>query len=199
MKPIHVAVVTALLAAAPLAPAQTSSSASVATAPGTVKTIQTTKATATVTAIDMATRTVSLRRSDGSVIDVHAGDEVRNLDKVKVGDKVTAEYTQALSLELKKGGVGAAKRVESPVEVTRAPAGAPPSATVGMKTTILADVIAVNSKNKVVTVRGPEGHLVDLKVNDPQQLKNIKVGDQVEAVYTQARAISVLPASGAPG
>jgi Cu/Ag efflux protein CusF len=199
MKPIHVAVVTALLAAAPLAPAQTSSSASVATAPGTVKTIQTTKATATVTAIDMATRTVSLRRSDGSVIDVHAGDEVRNLDKVKVGDKVTAEYTQALSLELKKGGVGAAKRVESPVEVTRAPAGAPPSATVGMKTTILADVIAVNGKTKVVTVRGPEGHLVDLKVNDPQQLKNIKVGDQVEAVYTQARAISVLPASGAPG
>jgi Cu/Ag efflux protein CusF len=199
MKPIHVAIVTALLAAAPLAPAQTTQSASVATAPGTVKTIQTSKATATVTAIDMATRTVSLRRSDGSVIDVHAGDEVRNLDKVKVGDKVTAEYTQALSLELKKGGVGAAKRVESPVEVTRAPAGAPPSATVGMKTTILADVIAVNGKTKVVTVRGPEGHLVDLKVNDPQQLKNIKVGDQVEAVYTQARAISVLPASGAPG
>jgi Cu/Ag efflux protein CusF len=199
MKPIHVAVVTALLVAAPLAPAQTTSSASVATAPGTVKTIQTSKATATVTAIDMATRTVSLRRSDGSVIDVHAGDEVRNLDKVKVGDKVTAEYTQALSLELKKGGLGAAKRVESPVEVTRAPAGAPPSATVGMKTTILADVIAVNSKNNVVTVRGPEGHLVDLKVNDPQQLKNIKVGDQVEAIYTQARAISVQPASGAPG
>jgi Cu/Ag efflux protein CusF len=193
MKPVCVSVL-ALVIAAPLAPAQTTKSSSVATGPGTIKTVETTRATATVAAIDMATRTVSLKRSDGSVIDVHAGEEVRNLDKVRVGDTVTAEYTEALSLSLKKGAAGAAKRVES-VEVARAPVGAQPSASVGVTTTVLADVVAVNGKSKAVTLRGPDGHTVELKVNDPEQLKNIKAGDQVEAVYTRANAVSVQPKS----
>lgn len=196
MKPVCVSVlaVLALAAAAPRAPAQATKSSSVSTGPGTIRTVETTRATATVAGIDMATRTVSLKRADGSVIDVHAGEEVRNLDKVKVGDTVTAEYTRALSLSLKKGVVGAAKRVES-VEAARAPAGGQPGASVGVKTTVLADVIAVDGKNKVVTLRGPDGHTVDLKVNDPEQIKNIKAGDQVEAVYTQATAVSVQPKS----
>jgi Cu/Ag efflux protein CusF len=196
MKPVCVSVLAALAlaAAAPLALAQTTKSSSVSTGPGTIRTVETTRATATVAAIDMATRTVSLKRADGSVIDVHAGEEVRNLDKVRVGDTVTAEYTQALSLSLKKGAVGAAKRVES-VEVARTPAGGQPGASIGVKTTVLADVIAVDGKNKVVTLRGPDGHTVDLKVNDPEQIKNIKAGDQVEAVYTQANAVSVQPKS----
>jgi Cu/Ag efflux protein CusF len=41
--------------------------------------------------------------------------------------------------------------------------------------------------------------MVDLKVEDPAQLKNIKAGDQVEAVYTEALAIAVQPASGSTG
>jgi Cu/Ag efflux protein CusF len=32
-------------------------------------------------------------------------------------------------------------------------------------------------------------------VEDPEQMKNIKKGDQVEAVYTEAVAISVEPAT----
>lgn len=35
---------------------------------------------------------------------------------------------------------------------------------------------------------------VDLKVRDPKQLKLVKVGDQVRAVYTEALALSVEPA-----
>jgi Cu/Ag efflux protein CusF len=196
MKPVCFSVLAALtlaVAATP-APAQTTKSSSVSTGPGTVKTVETARATATVAAIDMATRTVSLKRSDGSVIDVHAGEEVRNLDKVRVGDTVTAEYTQALSLSLKKGAAGVPRRSQS-VEVARAPIGGQPSASVGMKTSVLADVVAVNGKTKVATLRGPDGHTVDLKVSDPEQLGNIKAGDQVEAVYTQANAISVQPKS----
>jgi len=33
--------------------------------------------------------------------------------------------------------------------------------------------------------------MVDLKVNDPSQIKLVKVGDKVEAVYTEAVAVSV--------
>jgi len=36
-------------------------------------------------------------------------------------------------------------------------------------------------------------HSVDLRVDDPEQLKRIAKGDQVEAKFTQALAISVEP------
>jgi len=51
----------------------------------------------------------------------------------------------------------------------------------------------VNKKQQTVTLRGPK-RTVDLKVRDPEQFKLIKVGDQVEATYTEAVAISIEPA-----
>jgi Cu/Ag efflux protein CusF len=36
---------------------------------------------------------------------------------------------------------------------------------------------------------------VDLRVQDPERLKRVKKGDQVKAVYTEALAISVEPAT----
>jgi Cu/Ag efflux protein CusF len=44
-----------------------------------------------------------------------------------------------------------------------------------------------------VTLKGPN-QTVDLKVRDPAQLKLIKVGDQIQAVYTEAVAVGVEPA-----
>jgi hypothetical protein len=195
MKLLHVSLFTALLAAAPCTFAQTSgTSSSVTTAPGSARTEQTTRITATVTAINPASRMIGIRRPDGRIVDVKAGPEVKNFDKIKVGDKVVTEYTQALSLELKKGTVGAAKRVESPVAVSSAPRGAQPAGSVAATLTVLADVVAVNPTEQTVTLRGPEGHLVDLRVRDPEQLGRIKQGDQVEAVYTEALAVKVEPA-----
>lgn len=195
MKALHVSILASLLAISPLASAQMAeSSGAVSTAPGSAKATQTAKTTATVVGIVADTRTVSLKRSDGRIVEVHAGDEVRNFDKINVGDKVTAEYTQALSLDLKKGGSGIRERSESS-DMTRAPVGAQPSGTVGRQVTILADVVAVKSKDKLVTLRGPKGYLVDLKVQDPEQLNRVKKGDQVQAVYEEALAVSVEPAS----
>ena len=54
--------------------------------------------------------------------------------------------------------------------------------------------VAVNTKEKYVTLRGPKGNSVELSVPDPTQLKLVKVGDQVEVVYSEALAITVEPA-----
>jgi hypothetical protein len=200
MKPLYIPVLAVLLAAAPCAPAQTSGvSSSVTTAPGAARTVQTVKVTATVTGVNPVTRSISMQRPDGRIVDVQAGAEVQNFDKIKVGDKVTVDYTQALSLELKKGAAGAAKRIESPTVVSRAQGTAKPSATAGSTVTVLADVVAVNQADHSVTLRGPEGHMVDLRVPNPEQLKRIKQGDQVQAVYTEALAVKVEPAGAAAG
>jgi len=196
MKILHVSIFSALLACSPFLLAQ--SSKEVTTTPGAAKTSQTVMTTATVTGIDPATRTISLKRADGKIVDVHAGEEVRNFDKIKVGDTVTTKHTQALSLDLKKNSSGIRERSES-TSMTRAPAGAQPGGTVSRQVTVVADVVAVDKQDKMVTLRGPQDHVVDLKVADSDQLNRIKQGDQVRAVYTEALAVAVEPASTSSG
>lgn len=199
MKILRAAMAASLLAVSSSLPAQpTGGTATVTTAPGAAKVARTVKATATVVGIVPETRTISLKRADGKIIEIQAGDEVRNFDKIKVGDTVTVDYTEALSLELKKGGSGVAGVTESQSS-TRAPPGAQPRGTVGRQISVLANVIAVNNKDQVVTLRGPQGNTVDLDVPDPEQLKRIKKGDQVQAVYTEALAVAVEPAPARSG
>lgn len=162
------------------------------TAPGKGTITETRTIVATVEAVDAARRQVTLKGPKGKVVALTVGPDVRNLEQVKVGDQVVVRYVEALSLTLKKGG----KELRSSSEITdgvRAPAGARPAGAVAEQVKVTADVIGVNAKTHLVRLRGPEQE-VDLYVRDPKQLKLIKVGDQVEAVYTQALALSVEPA-----
>ena len=63
---------------------------------------------AQVVAIDKATRTVTLKGPQGNVVDVVAGDEVKNFAQIKVGDFVVVRYAEALTLELRKTKAGPA-------------------------------------------------------------------------------------------
>ena len=77
----------------------------------------------------------------------------------------------------------------------RAPRRAPgPRARSGREITVLADVVAVDPKKSTVSLKGPAGNVVELKVQNQDHFKVVKVGDQVEAVYTQALAVAVTPA-----
>jgi hypothetical protein len=51
----------------------------------------------------------------------------------------------------------------------------------------------VHAKTQTVTLKGPK-QMVDLKIPDKGQFKLVKVGDQIQAVYTEALAIGVEPA-----
>ncbi|SPA31387.1 conserved hypothetical protein; putative exported protein [Cupriavidus taiwanensis] len=158
---------------------------------GASRTTGTVKATATVAAIDAATRTVTLKDEQGKLTDVQVGDDVRNFGQLRVGDAVTAEYTQALSVSLnRQSGI----RSSSEREITqRAAPGAKPGGMVGREVTVTADVVAVDTKTGMVTLKGPQGRMVDVHVADPKQLKAVRAGEQVQAVYTEAIAISVTP------
>ena len=144
---------------------------------------------ATVVAIDAAARTATLKGGSGKIIDVVVPPEVKNIGDIKVGDLVTVEYAQALSLQLKPAG--GIRSSTSETATAPAPAGAVAGGAAAKQVVIMANVTAVNAKAGTVTLRGPKGNSVDLSVPDPGQLKLVKVGDQVEAVYTEAVAITV--------
>ena len=164
----------------------------VASEPGKAAVVAMAEITATVVAIDKATRTVTLKGPKGRTVDVVAGDAVRNFDQIRIGDQVVVRYEEALTLELKKTKAPADAKGE--VAAVRAAPGARPAGAVGREITILADVVAVDPKASTISLKGPRGNVVDLKVQNQDHFKVVKKGDQVEVVYTEALAVAVTPA-----
>lgn len=165
--------------------------ANVAVTPGQASLAEEVKAEATVTAIDLATRKISLKNAEGKTFDLVAGEEVTNLQNLKVGDVVALRYLQLLDLELLKGTAGVRKRVVE-VERSKAAAGEQPGAGAGMQVTIYADVIDVDKAQQTIRVKGVDDTLT-LKVKDPAQFALIAKGDQIKAVQTTAIAIGIVP------
>ena len=165
----------------------------VATAPGKAAGARVATVSAKVVGIDKDKRLVTLQGPLGNQFRVMAGKEVRNFDQIKVGDELVVTHAEALTLELKKGGAGIRERAESE-GAARAPAGAKPGMVEASRVTTVADVVAVNARTQTVTLRGVE-HTVDLRVPDRKQFDRIKVGDQVQATYTEAVAVSMEPAA----
>lgn len=182
-----------VVAAALAAPALAQQGAVVAgKAPGMAGIAQTVNVQAKITKIDAKTREVTLKGPRGNEVTVEAGPEVKNFSKLKVGDNVDVQYVESLVLELKKGGGMPVERKEEQA-MKSAKKGEKPGAAAGRRVTVVGDVVNVDTAAKTVTVKGPK-RTVDLHVEDPEQLKMIAKGDQVQATYTEAAALSVTPA-----
>ena len=164
----------------------------VASEPGKAAMVSVAEITATVVAIEKGSRTVTLKGPKGKSVDVVAGDQVKNFDQIRVGDQVNVRYEEALTLELKKTKAPLGAKGEA--AAVRAAPGSRPAGAVGHEITVLADVVGVDPKNSIISLKGPRGNVVDLKVRNQDHFKVVKKGDQVEAVYTEAMAISVTPA-----
>ena len=70
-----------------------------------------------------------------------------------------------------------------------------PQATQTMKSTpvtITATIEAIDQTNRIVTLKGPKGNLVDTYVDESSKRFNqLKVGDQVKAQYYESLAMSI--------
>lgn len=192
MKGITRLATVAVWMAATAAWAQTESQMTVTREPTSTTATGTAKLTAKIVKIDAPTRTVSLKSADGRVMDLVVGPEARNFEQLELGDTVSIEYREALTMGLKKASGPLSMRTRDISE--RAAPGARPGGTIGREVTVTADVVAVDADARVVTLKGPRGRTVDLLVEDADRIKGIKKGDRVEAVYTEAVAVSVQPA-----
>lgn len=152
-------------------------------------TLSSLEATATVKAIDQATREVTLTLSDGTDHSFVAGDAVKNLDQVQKGDVVRVTYTEALAYEVKKSSQGTA--VATTVAVQGAAPGAHPAGNISQRTTAMVTITAIDSTVPSVTFKGPRGNTLTVKVRYPDKLKEVRIGDTVELTYTEAIAIKL--------
>jgi hypothetical protein len=60
--------------------------------------------TATVQSVDLKTREIEMKDADGKTLIMTVPENIKNLDKVKVGDTITTTYAVAVAVEIMKPG-----------------------------------------------------------------------------------------------
>lgn len=153
--------------------------------------------TATMEAIDLDRRLVALVGPEGRSFVVQAGEAVRNLAQVKVGDKVTIEYYEGILAQIAPPGTPLDK-VKLTDVLTRAALGERPAGGIGEITTATVVIQYVDTIRNVVHFTGPLGKTHIVVVRKPEfraMLKNLKAGDQVTLSYFEALAVGVRPAT----
>lgn len=152
-----------------------------------------TMVTAEVIAIDLPTRTVTLKGPQGNEFEVHADQRVKRLSQVHVGDKVDVSYYESLIWSAKKaaGGSPGAPVVQ---EAAIAKPGSKPAGEAARQVKMTVTIEAIDLANGTVTLKGPQGNSRTIKARDPKNLEKVQVGDLVDITYTEALAITVRPA-----
>jgi hypothetical protein len=147
-------------------------------------------AKATIVNIKKKERELTLRDEKGAEIVVVAGKEVRNFDQIKKGDIVEVEYHVAVASLLEK--VSDSNVAGQTTNVARAPAGDKPGMAAMHTSSIVATVLEIDKKNRLLTAQGPKGGIVTIKVPaDIKAFDSLKKGDKISAVHSEAVAISI--------
>ncbi len=147
------------------------------------------KTTVTVTAIDRPTRQVTLTGENGAKTTFTAGPEIRNLDRVNVGDKVNATITERLAVFVRSDGAGPS--VARAAAQTSAPKGAAPGMMVAQAYEVVATVKAIDSEQRTATLQFADGRNQTFPVRPDVDLTRYKVGDSVVIQVTAALSLLV--------
>jgi hypothetical protein len=145
---------------------------------------------ATVVAVDPVTRQVSLTSPDGQAFTFVAGDQVKSLAQVHVGDQVKVQYYQSIAVEVQKSkGAPVAK-------ATRADPGAMPAGMLGQRVSVTTAVEAIDRDTGHLTIKGPEGTSRVVELKDRTRLEGVAVGDLVVVTYVEGLGVAIGPIDG---
>src|SRR5512144_102970 len=123
-------------------------------------TVQAQTKTITVEAIEASTRTLTLKKPDGTYVTTVVPDSVKRFDQIKVGDTISARYYENLVLRVKQPGE---KDVDTSAKgMTPVTAGG----TAAKQRTITATITAIDPTIPSITFTGPNGWKYSSKVED---------------------------------
>lgn len=146
---------------------------------------------ATVEAIDPATRRITLKGESGNSATFSVDDRVQNLERVKVGDRVNAAYVETVSIHVRDPD-DAGKKAETAAHAEDWAKAA--DGTFSREASLTAVVEKVNRKKGAVVLRGPGGVRYPFQARDARNLENVKVGDEVVATRREMLAVALEPA-----
>lgn len=165
-------------------------------------------AIATVEAIDVTNRLLTVAVPEGNTMVIKLGPDVQNIETIKVKEKVTVTYSQEVATSLQKlAGApinqdNAISREEEAGMNMNAPTVAEqdwvevnPSGDTDFTTIEITDTVAdINYNKRLITFAGTNGKTRTIFV-DPSVpgLNQIQAGDSVVVLVTRAVAVSIKP------
>jgi hypothetical protein len=146
--------------------------------------------TATITALDVGSRTIALKRRSGETQTFKVGPDVTRLEEFAVGDVIKVEYEQGLALEFQPAGTESVP-MEGGVTAGRSGRDQLPGgvASAGVQGTVT--VTAIETAKRLVSFQAPGGVVYQVKAGPTIQLEKLKVGDRLLATYVETVAISL--------
>ena len=163
---------------------------------GGISTVSTYSGSARVTAVDPATRMVTLVFADGRTGSYKVGDAVQNLGQVRVGDTIEGAYEDRLSFVL-SGPNTATPRDRDLAAVVRAAPGQAPAGAAARETVVSWTVVATDvAANKISLVNPAGGQIRTFEVRTPQgrtELPRVKPGDKLTAISSELLVVAVTP------
>ena len=148
---------------------------------------RTTHATVAVTSIDKSARKFTVKTPDGDKTEISAPADLKEFDKLKVGDKIDIDYSESIVMGMLPKGTKPTATDETAVMPGAA----------GHEMSISAEVVKVDAGKNTVTFKGPKGKTKTVHVEDPElqaRLPNLKPGQVLVFQYIEAVAASIEPA-----
>ena len=138
--------------------------------------------------IEQDTRLVTLQHGSGDTIQVVCGPEVKNFDKLAVGDLVTTTYKEDLAIRIDPTGSFS----ESTEHMSSsAKKGATPAAQFWEKREVTAKISAIDKAKGTAPIETRHGEKFTVIPDVPENLDKVQVGNFVVVTQTTTRAISV--------
>ncbi len=141
---------------------------------------------ATIEAIDKANRIITLKGPQGNLVEVKATEEVKRFDELKVGDVVSATYSESIAVHVRKPGDPAPDKERVVVRPQ-----SKPGASIEDIKTMTVTVESFDRSVPSVTIKDSQGKVRTYRVRDVKRLDGVKVGDKVDIYYTTALLIKV--------
>ncbi len=149
--------------------------------------------TAQVTAIDKARRQLILQSAQGQVAQVDVPAEVRNFDRIEVGDTVRVVYHSQLDVRV-AGNAQPIPGVIVQSGMAGAALGEKPAGLWAVRTQRSVQIVSVDTASHTVTYREPDGSLDSLVVQNPANYAladGLRPGTIVDVTKTDTIAVSV--------
>lgn len=145
---------------------------------------------AEVATIDQETRMVGLQVVDGELVNIKVGEEVTNLGNVNVGDRVTVEFIENITIDVYSTD-NAEVGIAAGAAVARTEGATMPATFAIAKQVVVYAVEEINIEANTFKLKGPDGITKEYVARDPENLKRSAVGDVVVVSHTEVMAVSV--------
>jgi len=152
------------------------------------------EAVATIDAINVPERLVTLRGPKGNQFIVRVDESVTDFPRGRVGDQVRIRYYESFAVQMKKPGEGV-KGLEVTEETSKAKPGTPAKEGAKIEAKATVKIEAVDKSMNTVTFTGPRGRRT-VQIYDAslqEFVRKLRPGDEVEVTYTEALAVALEP------